>query len=101
MVGVLQAEERADVIIESRGGAVLGALTILKEDYFPGMKSSRLPQLLPGQQAALKPELTAVCLAGFQKNLRCFPCAALHAGTCLQFSTNLASTDCAASLHLT
>jgi hypothetical protein len=27
---------------------VLGALTILKEDYFPGMKSSRLPQLLPG-----------------------------------------------------
>jgi hypothetical protein len=44
----MQAEERADVIIESRGGAVLGALTILKEDYFPGMKSSRLPQLLPG-----------------------------------------------------
>lgn len=36
------------MIIESRGGAVLGAVTILKEDYFPGMKSSRLPQLLPG-----------------------------------------------------
>jgi hypothetical protein len=29
------------VIIESRSGAVLGALTILKEDYFPGMKSNR------------------------------------------------------------
>lgn len=27
---------------------MLGALTILKEDYFPGMKTSRLPQLLPG-----------------------------------------------------
>jgi hypothetical protein len=36
-----QAEARADIIIESRSGAVLGALTILKEDYFPGMKSSR------------------------------------------------------------
>jgi hypothetical protein len=36
------------VIVEARGGAVLGALTILKEDYFPGMKSNRLPQLLPG-----------------------------------------------------
>jgi hypothetical protein len=36
-----QAEARADVIIESRSGAVLGALTILKEDYFPGMKSNR------------------------------------------------------------
>ncbi|KAF6255732.1 inositol hexakisphosphate-domain-containing protein [Scenedesmus sp. NREL 46B-D3] len=43
-----QAEARADGIIESRSGAVLGALTILKEDYFPGMKSSRLPQVLPG-----------------------------------------------------
>eukprot|EP00878_Enallax_costatus_P006221 GHUV01006524.1.p1 GENE.GHUV01006524.1~~GHUV01006524.1.p1 ORF type:complete len:1656 (+),score=579.22 GHUV01006524.1:267-5234(+) len=43
-----QAEARADHIIEARGGAVLGALTILKEDYFPGMKSSRLPQVLPG-----------------------------------------------------
>lgn len=36
------------MIVESRAGAVLGALTILKEDYFPGMKSSRLPQLVPG-----------------------------------------------------
>eukprot|EP00775_Hariotina_reticulata_P011247 gene11247-11396_t len=43
-----QAEARADVIIESRTGSVLGALTILKEDYFPGMKSTRLPQILPG-----------------------------------------------------
>jgi hypothetical protein len=50
---VLQAEARADVIIESRSGAVLGALTILKEDYFPGMKSTRLPQILPGQWALL------------------------------------------------
>lgn len=31
-----QAEARADHIIEARGGAVLGPLTILKEDYFPG-----------------------------------------------------------------
>lgn len=45
------------MIIESRGGAVLGAVTILKEDYFPGMKSSRLPQLLPGGAACC-------CLAG-------------------------------------
>eukprot|EP00879_Flechtneria_rotunda_P018628 GHRR01019549.1.p1 GENE.GHRR01019549.1~~GHRR01019549.1.p1 ORF type:complete len:942 (+),score=356.76 GHRR01019549.1:158-2983(+) len=42
------AEARVDVIVEARAGAVLGALTILKEDYFPGMKNSRLPQLLPG-----------------------------------------------------
>ncbi|KIY98140.1 hypothetical protein MNEG_9823 [Monoraphidium neglectum] len=42
------AEDQAETIISSRGGRVLGALTILKEDYFPGMKSHRLPQPLPG-----------------------------------------------------
>jgi hypothetical protein len=40
-----QAEDQAETIISSRGGRVLGALTILKEDYFPGMKSHRLPQV--------------------------------------------------------
>jgi hypothetical protein len=43
-----QAEDQAETIISSRLGRVLGALTILKEDYFPGMKSQRLPQPLPG-----------------------------------------------------
>lgn len=100
MVSVLQAEERADVIIESRGGAVLGALTILKEDYFPGMKSSRLPQLLPGQQETLKPELTclhstALLASVVPEELAVLACAALNAGTCLPFSTNLTS------MHLT
>ncbi|KAI8474087.1 MAG: inositol hexakisphosphate-domain-containing protein [Monoraphidium minutum] len=42
------AEDQAEGIISSRGGRVLGALSILKEDYFPGMKSARLPQPLPG-----------------------------------------------------
>jgi hypothetical protein len=45
---MLQAEAQADRIMESRGGAVLGPFTILKEDYFPGMKSNRLPQTLAG-----------------------------------------------------
>ena len=44
----LQAEAQADRIMESRAGAVLGPFTILKEDYFPGMKSNRLPQTLAG-----------------------------------------------------
>ncbi|GBF92770.1 paladin [Raphidocelis subcapitata] len=42
------AEDQAEGIISSRHGRVLGALSILKEDYFPGMKSRRLPQPLPG-----------------------------------------------------
>jgi hypothetical protein len=53
------------VIIESRGGAVLGAVTILKEDYFPGMKSSRLPQLLPGGAACCCLPFFAVVLCPF------------------------------------
>lgn len=34
--------------MEARAGAVLGPFTILKEDYFPGMKSTKLPQTLAG-----------------------------------------------------
>ncbi|WIA11258.1 hypothetical protein OEZ85_011384 [Tetradesmus obliquus] len=69
-----QAEARADVIIESRSGAVLGALTILKEDYFPGMKSSRLPQVLPGagnfRRAAGPPVYgVAMCTLGGIRNV--------------------------------
>lgn len=42
----MQAEDQADRIVDQRNGAVLGPLTILKEDYFPGMKSHKLPQPL-------------------------------------------------------
>lgn len=41
------SEERAG-LIASRGGEVLGAHTILKEDHFPGCQSAKLPDTIPG-----------------------------------------------------
>lgn len=43
-----KAEDMVRDIVESRCGAVLGQNTILKEDHFPGMYSSKIPQTVEG-----------------------------------------------------
>ena len=41
-------EEEAEEVLAHRGGSVLGAHTILKQDHFPGCHSDRLPAHIPG-----------------------------------------------------
>lgn len=61
-----QAEARADHIIEARGGAVLGALTILKEDYFPG-EDAMSTFCLPDES---QPSNWSCCLAEYIVEVR-------------------------------
>eukprot|EP00983_Pelagomonas_calceolata_P043298 1138848-Pelagomonas_calceolata.AAC.8 len=66
-------------VVATRTGAVLGAFSILKEDNFPGMQSSKIAQTIPG---ASNFRCGCFDLAPWKQLLRGRLLACLYVGVC-------------------